>query len=142
MNSFWHYFSDFPVTDFGTIFGWYHFAILFRSISARMSLKVPWLVLVSFWLHFDCFGYFFGSMVASKTIPFCTHICKAPAASRRHPPSKEFFLSRSVLEPCRRHLRLICTLYVGGAFRTPSPKKSEKTIKKHFCFIFSPRREL
>ena len=39
------------------------FVNTFRACSARVSLKVPWLVLASIWFHFDCFGYLFGSIL-------------------------------------------------------------------------------
>ena len=83
LASFWHHCSCFSVTEFWIIFGWYllgffigfdsrkgtrvcvfwhTFLIFVRPWSARVSLKVPWLVLALLlapvWLLWNLFGSF------------------------------------------------------------------------------------
>ena len=83
---------------------WHPFSILVRPCSARVSLKIPWLVLGPFCFWFNCFRYLIGSIWASKTVPFGTRICKTACRLPQTPKSKELFLSGPGAEPCRRQL--------------------------------------
>ena len=101
--SFWQFCSCFPVIDFWIFWGylfWFsnrfgpqfvYFGILFLYFFDSVPQGCLWRFLCSFWqrfgFHFDCFVYLFGTVLASKTVPFGTLICKAPTDYRRYPPS-------------------------------------------------------
>ena len=62
------------------------FRHFFDPVLQELSWKIPWLTLAPFWLYFHCLRNLLGFILASKTVPFGTQICKAPANYRRHPP--------------------------------------------------------
>ena len=60
---FWMHFMNFD-SKMGLPFCFFlvYFPILCRPCFARVSLKVPWLILDPFWFHFRCFEYLFGQL--------------------------------------------------------------------------------
>ena len=51
---------------------------IFDTFSTLFRQGVFESALVHLFFHYDCFGYLFGSILASETVPFGTRICEAP----------------------------------------------------------------